>query len=159
VAVAGSDPRHRPIVINHSSNTLFETAWMRALRMGDVLAQDVYTRKPIPSGRRRYANPFAAGPLGPGLFVQSALAHRFGREFWITELQAEPWERVPLIELDAAEISSISPERIEANLRVAARPRPERIYLWGAEWWRMQQLRGDCRYWELVRGLVRAEPD
>lgn len=152
-AVEAADARHRPIVINHSSSSILGLDWMKALRLGDVLAQDVYTRKPASGGPLRYFNPYLLGPLGPNLFVQSTLANRFGRQFWITELQAEPWERTPLIELDDAEIGSISPERLEANLRLAFRSRPERIYLWGAEWWRYRQQRGDCRYWELVRGL------
>lgn len=152
-AVAGSDPRHRPIVINHCSNTIFETGWLKALRLADVLAQDVYTRKPSASGPMRYGNPFALGPLGPGLMLQSALARRVGRQFWVTELQAEPWEREPLTELQPEQIGSISPERIEANLALASHARPERVYLWGAEWWRLQELRGDDRYWRLARRL------
>jgi hypothetical protein len=154
-AVMGSDPRHRPIVINHSSTSLFDRAWMRALRLGDVLAQDIYTRRPSPGGPLRYGNPHALGPLGPPLFVQSVLARRFGRRFWITELQAEPWENKPLPELQPDEIGSISPQRIERNLALAARTGADRIYLWGAEWWRAQYLRGDVRYWELARRLFR----
>lgn len=152
-AVEAADSRHRPIVINHASNSILGLNWMKALRLGDVLAQDVYTRNPLCNGPLRYANPYRLGPLGPNLPVQSALAHRFGRQFWITELQAEPWERVPLVELSNEQIGSISPKQIEANLRLAARCRPERIYLWGAEWWRYQQQRGDCRYWQLARRL------
>lgn len=158
-AVEAADARHRPIVINHTSNTVLDGAWMQALRLGDVLAQDVYTRKLPPRGPLRYANPFLLGPLGPNLFVQSTLAHRFGRLFWITELQAEPWERQPLTELRDDAIGSISPERLQANLRLAYRARPERIYLWGAEWWRLQQQRGDLRYWELARALFERELD
>ena len=155
-AVEDSDPRHRPIVINHSSHTIVERSWMQALRLGDVLAQDVYTRIPA-GGPSRYINRYALGPIGPNLFVQSLLAHRFGRQFWITELQAEPWERTPLPELAPEQIGSVSPERIVRNLALAARARPERIYLWGAEWWRFMALRGDDRYWQLARRLFRGE--
>jgi hypothetical protein len=155
-AVEGSDPRHRRIVINHSSHTIVEQSWMRALRLGDVLAQDVYPRIPA-GGPLRYVNRYALGPIGPNLFVQSLLAHRFGRQFWITELQAEPWERTPLPELAPEQIGSISPEQIVRNLALAVRARPERIYLWGAEWWRLMALRGDDRYWQLARRLFRGE--
>ncbi|HLZ73265.1 MAG TPA: hypothetical protein VKV26_25455 [Dehalococcoidia bacterium] len=151
-AVEGSDPRRRPIVINHSSHTIFERGWLRALRLGDVVAQDVYTR--IPSGGPlRYWNRYTLGPFGPNLFVQSVLAHRFGRQFWINELQAEPWERTPLVDLAPEQIGSVSPQIIERNLALARRARPDRIYLWGAEWWRYMALRRDDRYWQLARGL------
>ncbi len=156
-AVEGSDPRHRPIVVNHSSHTIAEQSWMRALRLGDVLAQDVYTRIPAGGGPLRYVNRYALGPIGPNLFVQSLLAHRFGRQFWITELQAEPWERTPLPDLEPEQIGSVSPEQIVRNLALAARARPERIYLWGAEWWRLMALRGDDRYWQLARRLFRGD--
>lgn len=150
-AVRGSDPRHRPIVINHSSLTVWSAGWLRALLRGDVLAQDVYTRRP--AGPLRYINPYRLGPLGPSLLTQSVLAHRAGRQFWITELQAEPWERVPLPELGLANTWSISPRRIAANLRLAVAAHPERIYLWGAEWWLYRRMLGDGSYWELARDL------
>jgi hypothetical protein len=150
-AVRGSDPRNRPIVLNYSSNTIWDLGWLRTLRQADVLAQDIYTRKP--GGPFGYVNPHAFGPFGPGLLTQSILAHRFGREFWITELQAEPWETTPQIELDDAQIGSISPKLLEKNLRLARGAHPERIYLWGAEWWLRQRQRGDSRYWDLAAGL------
>jgi hypothetical protein len=156
-AIQGSDSRHRSVVVNHSSASVLQPDWLRALRLGDVLGQDVYTRRPLPGGSLRYANPFRLGPLGPGLLIQSAAAHVAGRQFWITELQAEPWERMPIPELTDEEIGSVSPEQIDRNLALVRRTRPERIYLWGAEWWRYQRLRGDERFWELGRRLFRPE--
>ncbi len=156
-AVRGSDPRNRPIVINHSSNTIFEPGWLTALRMGDVLAQDVYTRKPSSGRQVRYGNPFALGPFGPGLLLQSALARRTGKRFWITELQAEPWEPEPIPVLRPDEIGSISPERMQSNLALVSRTRPERVYFWGAEWWRYLLGRGDDRYWSVARRLFQEQ--
>jgi hypothetical protein len=155
--VAGSDPRHRPIVLNHSSHTVFERGWLRALRLGDVLGQDVYTRHPDPERAGRYWDPFRLGPLGPGLLLQSAAAKVAGRQFWITELQAEPWERIPIPELAPEEIGSVSPRRIEGNLALVRRAGAQRVFFWGAEWWHYQRLRGDNRYWELARTLFRPD--
>lgn len=149
--VRGSDPRHRPIVLNHSSNSVWEPGWTRALRLADVLAQDVYTRKP--GGPFDYFNPFMLGPLGPGLLAQGIFAKRFGRGFWVTELQAEPWEAQPLTELRSEQIGSISPELIARNLALVRRAGAQRAYLWGAEWWLYQRARGDPRYWTLAEEL------
>src|SRR5581483_8248322 len=91
--VRDADPRRRPVVINHSSASAFDRWWLPALQAADVLAQNVYTRVP---GRRlpvRYFNRYALGPFAPGLRRQAAVARRLGKSFWITELQAEPWER------------------------------------------------------------------
>jgi len=154
-AVASTDPRHRPIVINHSSSTIAETGWLKSLRLADVLGQDLYTRKPAGVGPIRYVNPFSAGPLGPCLGLQSLVAARLGRRFWITELQAEPWERTSLTDLEPHQIGSISPELLERNLVTAAAARPERVYLWGAEWWLAMRERGDDRYWQVARRLFR----
>ena len=152
-AVAGSDPRHRPIVVNHSSNTLWEMGWLKALKLADVLGRDVYPYRPSRYGPHRYGSPFALGPLGPGLFVQSTLAHRFGRQFWVTELQSEPWQTTSHSDLQTLEIDRISPDQIEVNLATVSRARPDRVYFQGAEWWRHQALQGDDRYWRLARRL------
>ncbi|MHB8573986.1 MAG: hypothetical protein ACYDCQ_01515 [Dehalococcoidia bacterium] len=156
-AVRASDPRSRPIVVTHASSTVLGRGWRTALRFGNVLGQDVYTRKPVPGRRLSYANPFALGPLGPNLPLQATVARLAGRGLWITELQAEPWENVPMPELTDEEIGSISPKQIESNLALARRARPERIYFWGAEWWAARKQAGDARYWDLARRLFEAE--
>ncbi len=156
--VRDADPRRRPVVVNHGSATAFDRAWRPALAAADVLAQDVYTRRPVQRRPWRYLNLHALGPLAPGLRGQALAAARMGKQFWITELQAEPWERDEIPALDPAAIGSISPEQIRANLRLAGRALPRRVYLWGAEWWRfMAERHGDRRYIELARELFQAE--
>ena len=60
---------------------------------------------------------------------------------------------MPLPELGLAETWSISPRRIAANLRLVVAAHPERIYLWGAEWWLYRRMLGDSSYWNLARDL------
>jgi hypothetical protein len=157
--VREADPRRRPVVVNHSSRSAFDRMWVPALQAGDVLAQNVYTRRPVSWGPVKYLNVHALGPLAPPLRRQARVARRLGREFWVTELQAEPWERRPMTELAPDEIGSVSPERIRANLRLAARSGASRVYLWGAEWWRyLAERHRDGRYLELARELFDAYP-
>jgi hypothetical protein len=152
--VREADPRRRPVVINHSSRSAFDRMWVPALELGDVLAQNVYTRRPGGWGPFRYLNVPAPGPFAPALRRQAAIARRLEREFWITELQAEPWETKPMIELPPEEIGSVSPQRIRANLRLARRSGASRVYLWGAEWWRYTaKQHGDSRYLDLAREM------
>lgn len=150
-----ADPRHRPIVVNHSSRTVFDQVWRQALAAGDVLAQNVYTRRPLdPRLPIRYRNDYALGPLAPNLRRQMASAHRQGKRFWITELQAEPWERLDILTARPEQIGSISPQRLRRNLALAAASGAGRVYLWGAEWWLwLAERRADRRYLELAREI------
>lgn len=165
--VRDSDPRHRQLVLNHSSQSRFDRRGdaLRALQAGEsrmIYAENVYTRKPNRWPWPRYFNPYAVPFLRPAL-GGSVLRARNGSArrqnpttppLWITELQAEPWERVDLRSLTPAMIGSISPARIESNLRLVQRAGAEQVYLWGAEWWRYTAERhGDERYWELARRL------
>ncbi len=151
------DPRRRPIVVNHGARSALDRWWQVILRLADVLGQDVYTRRPLRRGPLRYLNVHAFGRLSPNLRLQAHVAHGLDKQFWITELQAEPWEREAMTAIAAECIGSISPERIRANLRLVTRAGADRVYLWGAEWWRyMAERHGDSRYEELARGLFGA---
>jgi hypothetical protein len=152
--VREADPRHRPIVVNHSTQNLFDRRWLHALTLGDVIAENVYTRKPNRWPFPRYFNPYSVPLLGPDLRLYSRVARGYSKPLWVTELQAEPWEQWDVKRLTAAETGSISPDRIEANLGRAVSAGAQRVYLWGAEWWRYVQERdGDRRYWDLARRL------
>lgn len=154
--VREADPRHRPIVVNHSTQNLFDRRWLHGLTLGDVIAENIYTRKPNRWPVPRYFNPYAVPLVGPDLRLYGRVARAYKKPLWVTELQAEPWEELDVKTLTLAEIGSVSPERIEANLRRAARSGAQRIYLWGAEWWRyVLQRDSDRRYWDLARRLFR----
>ena len=153
--VRGSDPRRRPIVVNHSSQNCFDTRWQAVRALADLPAENVYTRKPNRWPWPRYFNAYALGPLAPPLARYAAAARAAGTALWVTELQAEPWERTDVHALAPEQIGSVSPARIQANLRLVRRAGIPRVYLWGAEWWRFTAERhGDTRYWELGRRLL-----
>jgi hypothetical protein len=156
--VREADPRRRPIVVNHSSQNCLDRRWQVGLRLADVIAENVYTRKPNRWPWPRYFNVHAIPLFAPPLGRYAATARRHGKGFWITELQAEPWERQDVHALTPAAIGSISPERIRRNLDLVRRAGADRIYLWGAEWWRFTADRdGDTRYWDLARRLFAAQ--
>lgn len=152
--VRESDPRHRPIVVNHSSQNCFDRRAQLAFSLADVIAENVYTRKPNRWPWPRYFNVYALWLYAPRLKHYAGLLRRFDRPLWITELQAEPWETRDVKHLRAAEAGSVSPSRIRDNLRLVARTGASRAFLWGAEWWRYTADRdGDQRYWDLARRL------
>ena len=152
--VREADPRRRPIVVNHSSQHRLDQQWIFVLALADRVAENVYTRKPNRWPWPRYVNAYAMWLLAPPLARIGRLARQLGKQLWITELQAEPWEHEDVHALTPERIGSVSPERIEDNLRLVRRAGARRIYLWGAEWWRFTADRDrDTRYWELARRL------
>jgi hypothetical protein len=155
--VRESDPRRRPIVVNHSTQSRFDRRAYQGAPLADVLAENIYTRKPTGRSWPRYVNTYALGPFAPPLRNLAAFLRRHRRRFWITELQAEPWESHDVKSAPPSAIGSISPDRLQANLRLAERVGTTRVYLWGAEWWRYAAERsGDPRYWILARRLFQS---
>lgn len=152
-AVRAADPLHRPVVITHSSWTIYDHRWKDALALGDVLGQNVFTKKAWIRDWW-YFFPYEMGPFVPDLPGQAAAARRAGKRLWITELQAEPEERRSLLQLDPATAQSISPRLLLANATLARRSGAERAYLWGAEWWYARHLRGDNGLWDAARRLI-----
>lgn len=155
--VRGSDPRSRPIVVNHSTQSRFDRRWWTALRSADRLAENIYTRKPNRWPWPRYFNLYALPVYRPALGRESRVARDLGKGLWITELQAEPWQRDDIKTLRPEQVESISPERIRRNLALVHRAGASHVYLWGAEWWQYTaQQHGDTRYWDLARSLFQS---
>ncbi|HEY7293387.1 MAG TPA: beta-galactosidase, partial [Dehalococcoidia bacterium] len=155
--VRAADPLQRPIVVTHSSWTVYDTRWKDALALGDVLGQNVFTKKAWIRDWW-YFFPYEMGPFVPNLPGQAAAARRAGKRLWITELQAEPEERKSLLALDPATAQSISPRLLLENAALARRSGAERAYLWGAEWWYARHLQGDDGLWNAARRLIAGSP-
>jgi hypothetical protein len=69
-----------------------------------------------------------------------------GKSFWITELQAEPWEPNDLV-YKGDSPPSFMPEQFEKNLKWGKSFNPSIILLWGFEYWYWRKSIGDLRYW------------
>lgn len=150
------DTSRRPVVVTHSSWTIYDRRWRDALRLGDVLGQNVFTKKAWIRDWW-YFFPYRMGPFVPDLPGQAASARRAQKQLWITELQAEPEERRSLTALDAATAHSISPRLLAQNAALARRSGAARVYLWGAEWWYRLHTHGDDGLWQEARALMRGE--
>ena len=132
-AVRRDDPLRRPIVVTHSAWTVYDQAWKQALSLGDVLGENVFTKKAWVRPWW-YFFPYHIGPFAPDLPGQAALARREGKLLWITELQAEPEEQRALPQTLNGNADSLTPQNFVATLRLARRSGATRVYLWGAEW-------------------------
>ncbi|HET7738937.1 MAG TPA: beta-galactosidase [Tepidiformaceae bacterium] len=154
------DPGGRPVVINQGQHFVFdrfEKRWRQAIEDADVLAVSLYPFRNFEVLGIPMVVPIVElGPFAPNYAYQAREARAAGDEYWITEMQAEPWTdhdarllspENPSANLDAA--------RFRKNIEYARRTGASRVYLWGAEWWLMQAERyGDPTWLALAREAI-----
>ena len=149
-----ADPARLPIVINHAQHFVMDKRWQQALEDADVLGQSMYPRRNVDLlSWTVQVNIMELGWLMPNYAHQAAEARDRGKQFWVTELQAEPWTDYDARLITPSEPSeNLSPEKFRQNIGYARRSGAERVYLWGAEWWLYQaEFFGDRRWLEVAR--------
>ncbi|MCK9519013.1 MAG: beta-galactosidase [Dehalococcoidia bacterium] len=163
--VRALDPQQRPVVITQAQHHLWdsyrrEREWI--LEDADVLGMSLYPFRnysvlgvdmvvPIPE----------LAPVHPNYAAHRKEAHERGREYWITELQAEPWADFDMHLISPGRPSpNLSPEKLRKSVEYARRTGADRAYLWGAEWWLFQRERyGDATWMDLGARLLAGEYD
>ncbi|HWO93718.1 MAG TPA: hypothetical protein VNL92_03050 [Dehalococcoidia bacterium] len=155
--VRDADPAGRPVILTDDTSIFYQREWIDLLALGDGLGLGFYPRRPggvFPwqDELRR----FDMGALGSDHWNVMTRARLEGKQAWIVEVQAEPWQTRPASELRPDEITSVSPEIMRENVDLASRTGAERAYLWGVEWWWFQRVRWqDDSYWDTARDLLR----
>lgn len=151
-----NDPLKRPVSINHAQHFVMDQHWRDALADSDILGQSMYpARNGEVFGVKVIANIMEIGALMPNYAYQARLARAAGKQFWVTELQGEPWT-----EVDSRLITPSNPshnlvsEGMRENIQYARRTGASRIYLWGAEWWLYQQALGDDSWLQVARASI-----
>jgi hypothetical protein len=171
------DGHYRPLIVNAFShfNLLFDQASARqgfdlrqwlgfeadsaerdglsVLRKGDVLGLDVYTAIGYQFlGQDHMSRADADWP--DRLAKVRDLARRQGKQAWITEAQAEPWESASN---SRGEPKSTSPQAIRslfANLKDAGF---STVLFWGSEYWLWRADRGDSRWIDTIKSILHDE--
>ena len=137
----------RPILITASGEL---SSWRKEWDIGDMFGTTMYRvvwnslvgyfRYPLPASFYK----FKAGllKLKPDNMI-------------ISELQAEPWvPRGTLADLSFSESNkSFDMEQFKANLQYAINADLNQCYLWGTEWWYLQRINGNSKYWDLAKSL------
>jgi hypothetical protein len=158
--VRAADPGGHPIVVSHASWVTMDDTWRWILENTDAVAQSVYTKRQRGPWPWLYIFPYRIGPLTPDLPGQARVAAELGKQLWIGELQAEPYEHpsVDIRSIPTAEAASFSPRWLRENVRLAARSGASRVYLWGVEWWAyLREKRGEPELWEEAKSVMRNE--
>lgn len=155
--IRANDTGHRPVSVNHAQHFVFDRRWQDALVEGDILGASLYPFRNYEVAGLHFVVPILEiGPLAPNYAHQAREAKALGREYWLTEMQAEPW---PDGDARLTSPNHPAPDVTAANFRknidYARRTGAERVYLWGAEWWLYQREHfGDRTWWNLAREAI-----
>lgn len=142
----------RPVIVNLWGNDLVPRGLLpAALDLADVIGVDIYYRQYV---RQVFGRNMYVPPKQEREFAQ--LIDRSKKPVWITELQAEPWEKDNEGYL-GENPGSISPDKLKGNLEKASRLRVKEILLWGFEYWLLRASRGDNRYLDTVRSFMKKD--
>ncbi len=78
-----------------------------------------------------------------------------GKEAWVMELQAEPWEPGKLVHTKGESAPSASPEMTREYFLDLRQEGFTTILLWGAEYWYYQKMRNNNdAWWEMAEEIV-----
>jgi hypothetical protein len=171
------DSHHRPLIVNAFShfNLILDQASARQgfdlrqflglqadsaerdalslLGKGDVLGLDVYTA--IGYRFLGHDNMSHADADWPDRLAKvRELAQSQGKLAWITEAQAEPWESGANSDINPKSTSPQAIRSLFANLKDAGF---STVLFWGAEYWLWQADRGDSRWIDTVKAILRDE--
>lgn len=156
-AIRRSDPRARPISINHGQHFVFDRRWQDALADSDVLAVSMYPfRNDVLFGRDVILPILEIGPLAPNYAHQARSSRAANKQFWITEMQAEPWaEEDTRLHGPGNPLKNLDLAKFRRNVGYARRSGADRVYFWGAEWWLFQRERfADPRWMDEARSVL-----
>ena len=85
------------------------------------------------------------------------LAKEEGKEVWITELQAEPWEPGDLVHKKKENPPSASPEMTREYFQDLKEQGFKTILFWGAEYWYYQKARNNNNsWWRMAEEIIRS---
>ncbi|HTL89525.1 MAG TPA: beta-galactosidase [Leptolyngbya sp.] len=128
-----------------------DRAFRASLWLADAVGFNVYTKVPQ-GGSQRYIE---ALPLyWKKLEEWRSQLQRWGKESWIAEAQAEPWELnelVPVAQLDYPSSSlNQAVSLVDRVQEIGFSP----VLLWGCEYWYWQHKQGRDRWWLGMRRLL-----
>lgn len=131
----------RPLVVNLWGNDVAARGhWPRAATLADIVGLDLYYKQHLTSllGKNIYS-----GPRISHARLQKKIATS-EKPVWITELQAEPWEKDEATYRSSAP-TSMNLTLLKKNITTGLTLGAEMILLWGAEYWLWKQKNNDVK--------------
>ena len=125
----------RPNIITLWANELTKRNLLPlASPLSEVIGFDLYYKVPV----NRF---FYHGPKDSNNTLKNIISGSL-KPVWITELQAEPWEKDKIIATDMHP-KSISPQLLKRNFETALSLNPKAVFFWGFEYWYWKKKNGD----------------
>jgi len=142
------------IVLPAAQDPKEETALKKSLELVDAFGVNVYTKVPL---RNTF---FYLEPLPPfweTLERWQTEATQKGKEIWIAEAQAEPWEPNQLVALNKPNYPSSSPRRATNLVTTLVELGYDRVFLWGCEYWYWHLKHDRNHWWWAMQQIVEAK--
>lgn len=137
----------RKIMINVWGNETEKTkTYLRALRLADIVGLDIYLRHAAVSPLAKLGIYLGPTTDQKGFVEIGQQIKVLGKDFWLAELQMEPWEPGEL-NTKKDNPPSFLPGHFLENLNYSRILNPAVNMLWGFEFWYWRKLNGDERYW------------
>lgn len=137
----------RPIVLTASGEL---SSWINEANMADWLGFSLYRTTWSPgAGITSY-------PLTSIYYKYRArIIKPLVKKVFVSELQAEPWERFPLTQTPLIEQKIMMNEKkIAKEVKFVKKAGIDEMYFWGLEWWAWLKKQGDSSVWEMVKKTV-----
>ncbi len=136
-----------------AENVEDDRAFAESLNLADAVGINVYTK--VPHGNAiEYLEPEPAYQAKLQDWQKALIAQ--GKEDWISEAQAEPWELNELVATRKLDYPSSTPKRIEYLVTTLTDIGYSRVLLWGCEYWYWNRINGRNLWWWTVQRLVEA---
>ncbi len=159
--IRANDPLRRPVVAGHGQHLAIDQDWRDAIAPADVLSASIYPFRNVTILGYDFVVPILEiGPLGPNYAHQGREARKRGKEYWVTEIQAEPWiDTDPRFVGPGNPSPNLTESKFRRSVEYARKTGAQRVYLWGAEWWLFQRDHyGDDWWWELAKATIATSP-
>ena len=131
-------------------------AFQNSLLAADAVGFNVYTK--VPAGNSgAYVEPHRA--FWDQLHDWQIQLSNAGKESWIAEAQAEPWEPRKLVALDKPDFPSASPKRMQVLVNTLARSNYSTVLLWGCEYWVWHKMQGRNLWWWTAKKIIRSSKE
>lgn len=143
------DPK-RKIIINLWGNEKFVNNHKKIEDIADIAGIDLYYQQYSTSflGKPIYSQPRYSDSEIKKIITSSK------KTVWITELQAEPWEK-NMQGYRSDNPMSMNARILQSNIKRAINLSPQAILLWGSEYWLWQKERGNPEMWNAVQDVLR----
>jgi hypothetical protein len=128
-----------------------EHAFEASLKLADAVGFNVYTKVPQ-STTQAYLE--AQPSYWTKLKAWQTELQRQGKEAWIAEAQAEPWEPNELVPVAHVDYPSSSPAQAASIVDSAQAIGFNPILLWGCEYWYWNYKQGRNQWWQGMQQLI-----